>query len=257
MARGIRLISNQRHQHVIRRTLLAAAVLLAATGFILAVPFLLLAIGHIRHTDWTQFSSEAQTYGGIAAVFGMLALVGVAASLVLQSRETAANRELTQRTIHSDLLSRALDDPELHACWGPSLHGDVEHDRQHLYTNMIVQFWRSMFEMGKITPYQLGALSARMFTGAPGRRYWSIAGPFQKSHYLTDLDRKFVEILDEEHAKAKVKTPVAGRLKPTALSQTSIGDRSTIVTLTLGIVGGVVLSRAAAAARRRNHFPMP
>jgi hypothetical protein len=45
----------------------------------------------------------------------MLGLVAVAGSLVLQSREIAVNRELTQRTIHTDLLSRALHEPKLNA----------------------------------------------------------------------------------------------------------------------------------------------
>lgn len=41
------------------------------------------------------------------------------------------------------------------------------------------QFWHSMFEIGKITEDQLHALSAQLFRGMPGRRYWSIAGSFQ------------------------------------------------------------------------------
>src|SRR5260370_15365376 len=77
-----------------RRLLLAAAALLAIAAFLIGTPYLLLAIGHVRHNDWTQFSSEGQAYGGIAAVLGMLALVGVAASRVLQSREAAARLEL-------------------------------------------------------------------------------------------------------------------------------------------------------------------
>ena len=118
---------------------------------------------------------------------------------------------------------------------------------------MIIQFWRSMFEMGKITEDQLSALSARMFTGTPGRRCWSIAGPFQKAHYLTDLDRRFIRILDEEHAKATVKAPADRRSGTAPLPHTPRGDRSTIGTLTVGLVGGAVLSKVAAAARRRNH----
>ncbi len=251
------LTGNERRRYMMRRLLLAAAALLAAATFLVGTPFLLLAISHIRHNDWAEFSSEGQTYGGLAAVFGMLALIGVAASLILQSRETAANREMTHRTIHTDLLSRALEDPKLHACWGPSLHGNAEQDRQHLYTNLIIQFWHSMFDMGKITEDQLRALSARMFTGTPGRRYWSIAGPFQKAHYLTDMDRKFIRILDEEHSKATVIAPVDEQSESATLPGTLRRDRSAIITLTLGFVGGAVISRVAAAARHRNNTSIP
>lgn len=233
-----------------RRLLLAAATLLAIAAFLVGTPYLLLVIGHIRHNDWTQFSSEGQAYGGIAAVLGMLALVGVVASLVLQSREAAASRELAQRTIHADLLSKALDDPGLLACWGPSRHGDDEQDRQHIYTNLIVSFWRSMFEIGKITEAQLHALSARMFANTPGRRYWSVAGPHQISHYVTEQDRKFAKILDQEYTKASsaaAKLPI-----PQRLEHTSADGRSKLAAFTLGTVAGVFLSGAVAAARHRN-----
>src|SRR5215472_5806684 len=98
---------------IARYLFLAGIALLATASFIIGTPFVLLAIGHIHPSDWLQFSNEGQAYGGIAAVFGMLALVGVVTSLVLQSRESAANRESAQRSIHKDLIFRALDDPEL------------------------------------------------------------------------------------------------------------------------------------------------
>jgi hypothetical protein len=241
---------DHRRRRTVRRLLLAAVALLATAAFLIGTPFLLLAIGHVRHNDWTRFSNEGQAYGGIAAVFGMLALLGVAVSLVLQSRDAAANRELAQRTIQADLLSRALNDRELLACWGPSLHGDDQQDRQHIYTNLIVSFWRSMFEIGKITDDQLRVLSARMFAGAPGRRYWTIAGPHQESHYVTDRDRKFVQILDQEHVKASVGTYTAESPKSEGSRSAMAGDHSTIAALSLGIVGGAVLSGAVAVARR-------
>jgi hypothetical protein len=40
----------------------------------------------------------------------VLALAGVAASLVLQAGESKANREQASRVIHTDLLKMAMDD---------------------------------------------------------------------------------------------------------------------------------------------------
>lgn len=247
--------SDHRRRRTVHRLLLVAAALLTAAAFLIGTPFLLLAVGHVRHNDWAEFSNEGQAYGGIAAVFGMLALLGVAASLVLQSRDAAASREMAQRTIHADLLSRALSDPALLACWGPSVHGDDQQDRQHIYTNLIVSFWRSMFEIGKITDDQLRVSSAQMFAGAPGRRYWLIAGPHQETHYVSDRDRRFVEILDQEHAKATASAQTAELsrpelARPTSARPTSANDHSTIATLMLGIAGGAVLSAAVAVASR-------
>jgi hypothetical protein len=172
------------------------------TAFLLCSPLALKALGGIGGSDWTELSSIGQAYGGVAAIFGMLALGGVTASLAIQSRDSAANRELHQRTLHTELLLRALDDPKLRECWGPSHHSDEEQDRQHFYTNTIVSFWRSMFEIGKITEDQLLALSTRMFSSPPGQRYWSIAGPHRGAHYLSDRDARFIEILNLAHAEA-------------------------------------------------------
>jgi hypothetical protein len=102
-----RTAKSQNEHHALRRVLLVITALIVAVGFVVGTPFALLAISYIHRGDWLQFSNEGQAYGGIAAVFGMLALVGVAASLVLQSRESVANREVAQRTIHSDLMSKA------------------------------------------------------------------------------------------------------------------------------------------------------
>lgn len=110
-----------------------------------------------------------------------------------------------------------------------------------------------MFEIGKITDDQLRVLSARMFAGAPGRRYWTIAGPHQESHYVTDRDRKFVQILDQEHAKATFSTYTTESSKSEGSQSTLAGDHSTIAALALGIAGGAVLSGAVAVARHRSN----
>jgi hypothetical protein len=110
--------TNRDRRELARRIRFAAVAILIAAAFLAGTPFLLLAVGNVRPNDWTQFSNEGQAYGGIAAVLGMLALVGVGASLILQARDAANNRELTQRTIHAELLSKGLEDPALLACWG-------------------------------------------------------------------------------------------------------------------------------------------
>jgi hypothetical protein len=193
-----------------------------------------------------MFSNEGQAYGGIAAVFGMLALLGVAASLVLQSRETAISRELAQRNLHTELLSKALDDPALLACWGPTLEGG-ELDRQHIYTNMIVQFWRSMFEIGKVTEDQLRGLAAQMFAAEPGRRYWSAARAFHQIYYASGSDATFVEIMEHEYnaALARTATNPQPRVRGSSLDD---GGRSTASALALGLIGGAILYRMARCA---------
>ncbi len=107
-----------------------------------------------------------------------------------------------------------------------------------------------MFEIGKITEDQLHALSARMFANQPGRRYWSIAGAHQISHYVTERDRKFAAILDQEHTK--VSAAAAMQQNPQRLEPTEVGGRSSLAAFALGTVAGAFLSGVVAAARHRN-----
>lgn len=235
-----------------RRSLLVVAILLIATAFLFGTPFALLAISHIRPKDWAQFSNEGQAYGGIAAIFGMLALIGVAASLILQARESIANRESFQRTVHNDLLSRALDDETLRSCWGPAMYEDDKQERQHLYTNLIFSFWRSMFEVGKLSEHDLRDAASRIFSGAPGRRYWSIAGPHLiQYHTSSRRDVKFVQILEQEYAKALARKPTSRPLRASSRGPRQIpaDQRSTIRALMLGAAGGALISAFLAKAR--------
>ncbi|MET7333316.1 DUF6082 family protein [Nonomuraea sp. NPDC005650] len=235
-----------------RRLLIALAVISIMAGILLGAPFLLLRVGRTDRESWAMLSDIGEAYGGVASVFGMLALVGVAASLVLQSREAAANRELAQRTIHTDLLIKALDDPALRACWGPSFHNDDERDREHLYTNLIVSFWRSMFEIGKITEVQLHALAGELFAGAPGRRYWTVAGPHQGARYVTKRDRRFVQILNRAYAEASIGDPQT-RTNPEPVMREMTRDRSAMAALGAGFIVGVLISGAVSVVRRRRY----
>lgn len=84
---------------------------MAISAFGVVTPYIFLIVSHMHPRDWVQFSNEGQAYGGIASVIGMLAIVGVVASLILQARESAANRVQMERTFHTDLICRAFEDP--------------------------------------------------------------------------------------------------------------------------------------------------
>ena len=118
---------------IFRYSLWITTAILAAVAFGVATPYAFLLVGRIHPNDWGQFSNEGQAYGGIAAVIGMLAIAGVVASLILQSRESAANRVLANRTFQADLVFKALEEPELIECWGrhPMPGKDVTKLRQH------------------------------------------------------------------------------------------------------------------------------
>jgi hypothetical protein len=55
-------------------------------------------------TSWARRGNIGATYGAAAALLSVLALAGVAVSLVLQARETMVTREQTARAVHTELL---------------------------------------------------------------------------------------------------------------------------------------------------------
>jgi hypothetical protein len=93
---------------------------------------------------------------------------------VLQVRQTRTRRELALRELHATLLSRALDDPQRLACWGPIGEPDgAESARQHVY--LIVSHWRLTWELGDLSEPHLELLADQFFAGEVGRRFWARA----------------------------------------------------------------------------------
>ncbi|NGN66324.1 hypothetical protein G5C51_20785 [Streptomyces sp. A7024] len=174
---------------------IVAAIVFSVLVFVFVVPYMLLLIGGLRKGDWQHFSNVAGAYGGVASVFGMLTLVGVIASLALQVRDSRANLELIHRSLHTELLNAAMDDPALRACWGPtSLGSDVE-ARQHIYITKIVTFWSSAFTMGKMSEDELRGNFSELVRGEPGRRYWRATQGLWEARMNSGNDVRFVEIL--------------------------------------------------------------
>src|SRR5215469_5202646 len=99
-----RFTAARRRHRIFRYVLWAVTALLATVAFAVATPYLLIAAGHVRPNDWGQFSNEGQAYGGIATVIGMLAIAGVAASLILQARDAAINRMQMDRTSYQNIV---------------------------------------------------------------------------------------------------------------------------------------------------------
>ncbi len=227
--------------------------LLATVAFGIAVPYLLLLAGDLRRSDWAQFSNEGQAYGGIAAVIGMIAIVGVIASLILQSREAAASRMQSERASHENLVLKSLDDPDLLECWN-SIHSDPRYRKQHQYTNLIVSYWQCMLDIGGITEPQLRAETAHLFSTVPGRRYWAVAGPGRKSLAQSATYRRFARIMEDEYQGAIASRPVATERPEEVVGGPRVAA-SLVSGAIVGVLCGTVLSGAITAAVRHGRMP--
>lgn len=188
-----------------RYTALFVLSIVGTLTLLASAPFILFALAPGQSDRWLEVSYIGQTYGGIAGALGALALVGVAVSLVLQVRESVANREQFQREIQRDLLFRAIDDPELRACLGP-LPNSWGNARQHIYLNVLMSFLFSMFVVQKLSELELRAELRNIFAAEPGRRYWEASGPFRMSVSTSRKEIRFHRIVDEEYRKATAAT---------------------------------------------------
>ncbi|BCJ77686.1 hypothetical protein CS0771_72300 [Catellatospora sp. IY07-71] len=188
------------------RIMIVCLTVVAAVALLLVSPLALTRLGAIPGADWEKLSDVAQALGAAATLVSTLALGGVAVSLVMQSRDNKMNREQARRGFHLDLYAMALDDPALLECWGevvPPAYTQEQH-RQHVYVNQIVSFWSMLYKVDELPDDELRQLAAALFAGAPGRRYWNIAGAYRKALRGTRRTREFVRIVDEEYTKAAV-----------------------------------------------------
>jgi hypothetical protein len=224
--------------------------LLGITAFGAATPYLFLLVGRIHPNDWGQFSNEGQAYGGIASVIGMVAIVGVVVSLILQVRESAANRVQLNRTFHSELLYKALEDPELLECWGIQ-QGDATKLKKVSYTNLIVSYWHAMFEIGRMTNDDLHTSAAEIFAGMPARDYWPTARSRWVQFQPGDANGKFVAIMEEEYQRAMGGEPATRWPERNELAPKTSTGRSTINGLAVGAACGAAIAGATAAILRR------
>jgi ABC-type multidrug transport system fused ATPase/permease subunit len=170
------------------RTVLILVVLLlvlVSVGLVVASPWALRALD--RNGDainWNRLSEIGATYGAVSAIIVAIALLGVVAALVIQSREAKAARKNAQRAHHVDLLRLAMDDPSYMECWGPYLTESFDTERQYTYVNLIVTQWNSEYEIGEMTDVLLRATAVSVFASSPGRQYWATSGSFWRDNTL-------------------------------------------------------------------------
>ncbi|MER6994346.1 DUF6082 family protein [Streptomyces sp. NPDC000410] len=191
----------------IRTTVRAAGILAALTallGLVFLSPFALRAFGTGNGDEWKRLSEIGQTYGAASAVVSAFALGGVAVSLLVQARQARADQIQAIRGFHLELMRMQLDDLPLYLpCWGPLDLPTDDAKRQHIYTNLMVQYAWMGYEIGTIPEPLLRDMLAGMFRGDVGPRFWGMArGAWAAATEGSARGRRFVRIIDEEHARA-------------------------------------------------------
>ncbi|GIH77519.1 DUF6082 family protein [Planobispora longispora] len=189
-------------------TALFLVVIVLVSGLVAVSPLALGALG-AQADDWEHLSLIGQTYGAASTLLSVLALVGVAVSLVLQAREAKSDREQTLRMLHVDLMKMAMEDPLYRRAWGPFFDSeDPDAPREHMYVNLIISQWSMEYELGAITEDHLRSISRLLFSGPAGRRYWTNVRGLRITSTSTRRERRFHRILEEEfHATGGTPPP--------------------------------------------------
>jgi hypothetical protein len=242
----------RRHQlPILRYTIWSLVAVLAIGAFGSVTPYVFLLVGRIHPNDWGQFSNEGQAYGGVASVIGMIAIVGVVASLILQVRESAANRVQLNRTFHSELVYKSLEDPDLLECWGIQ-NGDIAKLKKAGYINLIVSYWHAMFEIGRMTDDDLRASAAEIFAAMPARDYWPTARPRWVQFQPGNTNRRFIAIIDDEYRRAADRGSVSDQPEHQTLARRIDGERPMINGLAIGTACGAAITGAVAVILHRS-----
>lgn len=156
------------------------------------------------------------------ALLAVLALVGVAVSLVFQARESRATREQAFRDANTEMLKMAMDDPDYAECWGGNLApGEPRAQRQSMYVNMILTQWEMGYETGAIGETHIRALAERLFEGRVPWEFWRRVRELRLETAESRRARRFQRIIDEAFQRAPEPAPV----RPRRVRGRSIGRR--------------------------------
>ena len=160
---------------------------------VVASPWTLAALSS-SGLDWNRLSNIGQTYGAVSAIIAAVALLGVAVSLIIQSREAKTARLNAHRGYHAELMRMAMDDSSYMECWGPYLTESFDAERQFIYVNLIVAQWYAEYQIGQLGDASLRMNAISVFSSVPGRTYWTAAGANWLSHYSGRRAKRFHQI---------------------------------------------------------------
>jgi Family of unknown function (DUF6082) len=235
-------------------TVVAVAMVAAATALVLFSPLFLEQLNHIHGVPWVRLSDIGQTYGVASASLSAIALIGVSLSLIIQARQARAERIRAVRERQMDLLNIVLSDP---ATYGPVMGrhriASAEDVRRGLFATMLMNYARMGYQLGIITETALREEHFKLaFGNEPVRAWWVASRSYWVIGASTWRERKFVQIADEEYRKAITEISKTGEMKA---SSTASGIRvhktrswQIPASLALGIaIGALARSRMSRA----------
>lgn len=240
---------------------LARVVALVATSVTLALvalsPLLLREIAKLPSVNWGELSNIGQTYGAVSAFLAALALIGVAASVLLQLRETRFSRLEAGRTRHHELIRLAMENPSyLDIFASPAFPTDASVDvrRSIAYINLYLQFQQMLWEFSDISEADIRSTAHGLFGTSLGRDYWQRYGHIRLQNDNTTREREFDQTLDLIYKQAVASGPpekAIPSLDPMVPTEQKSDQKVLAASLVIALVGGIAIGRLAHLARTR------
>ncbi|KAA0930444.1 DUF6082 family protein [Streptomyces apricus] len=190
-----------------RKTLMKITTVLTAVATLGLAPLLIQALSPTR-TDWQRLSDISQIYGSLVSA---IALVGVAVSLAYQAHQATTLQEETQRASHRQLVTMALNDPDLMVCWEPmSAEVTLLEAKQIGFVNLIISNWSADYRLKRFNEAQLRRRLEVHFRGEMARKHWQVGGAgWRLSAEAAGESRllRFVSLIEESYEQAVAAGP--------------------------------------------------
>lgn len=142
----------------------------------------------------------------IAAVsstaISIIALAGVALSLLMQRKQTRISQVQASRTMRLELVKPALDDPELLAAWGYREGTAAAEARLRAYTNLVFAYLLTAFDLGTITEPELRSEMTQKFESDNIRDFWKNSRQAYLEPSFQPRERLFARIVDDAYRAA-------------------------------------------------------
>ncbi|MEU8340049.1 MULTISPECIES: DUF6082 family protein [Micromonospora] len=137
-----------------------------------------------------------------STAISMIALAGVALSLLMQRKQTRISQVQASRTMRLELVKPALDDPELLAAWGYREETPAAEARLRAYTNLVFAYLLTAFDLGTITEPELRSEMRRKFESGKIRDFWKNSRQAYLEPSFQSRERLFARIVDDAYRAA-------------------------------------------------------
>jgi hypothetical protein len=154
----------------------------------------------------------------ISALVSSVALVGVAASLVIQTRQLRTSQLQATRAAQAEMVQIWLGNPRLFLPGDDATAEPTDLYAFHAFTNLVLKYLELGFEIGVVSEPSVRMQAADLFQSRYRQHWWSeVARPVYNVEAKTRRERRFARIVDEEFGKAAKESKRADRTTDTAV----------------------------------------